>query len=414
MSPSPMKYCSRCVVPLASAVPTGLEASDVCGGCLNAEYERSIDWGGRLEALRKLADRYRSESTYDLIIGVSGGKDSYFQTHFAIKELGLKPLLVTYHGNNYSPEGEENLARMRSAFDADHIVIRPSESALVKMNRLGFFLQGDMNWHAHCGIFTVPFQIAVRYRVPIVLYGEHGFSNLGGMFTPDDMIEFSLRDRVEHALRGFDWSDFTDEGLAEAGAHHLAEGLRPKDLTWGQFPPDDAVSQVGVRGIYLANFVPWDGVRNAEVAMEYGWEPAREAFERTYRTISNLDDIHENGAHDYLKFVKFGYGRGTDHSSKDIRAGRMTRAEAIGIVLEYDHVKPQRDLQRWLGYVGMTEQEFDATADAFRDRRVWWVENGHWKKYCIDGSIRSFGRLLELESTPKGSRLKHQGGGLAN
>ena len=35
--------------------------------------------------------------------------------------------------------------------------------------------------------------------------------------------------------------------------------------------------------------------------------------------------MHENGAHDYLKFIKFRYGRGTDHSTKDIRLGYMNR-----------------------------------------------------------------------------------------
>ncbi len=45
--------------------------------------------------------------------------------------------------------------------------------------------------------------------------------------------------------------------------------------------------------------------------------------------MSNLDDIHENGMHDYLKFVKFGYGRTTDHASKDIRAGIRSRASGI-------------------------------------------------------------------------------------
>ena len=54
---------------------------------------------------------------------------------------------------------------------------------------------------------------------------------------------------------------------------------------------------------------------------KYGWRPAQQPFERTYRRMSNLDDMHENGIHDYLKFMKFGYGRGTDHSCKDIRAG---------------------------------------------------------------------------------------------
>ena len=34
---------------------------------------------------------------------------------------------------------------------------------------------------------------------------------------------------------------------------------------------------------------------------KYDWEPARQPFERTYRKISNLDDMHENGIHDYMK-----------------------------------------------------------------------------------------------------------------
>jgi hypothetical protein len=89
--------------------------------------------------------------------------------------------------------------------------------------------------------------------------------------------------------------------------------------------------------------------------------------------------MHENGAHDYLKYVKFGYGRCTDHASKDIRSGVMSRAEGLAKVRHHDPIKP-RDLQRWLQYVGMTEAEFDAVADTFRDPRVWWYENG-WKRH---------------------------------
>jgi hypothetical protein len=112
----------------------------------------------------------------------------------------------------------------------------------------------------------------------------------------------------------------------------------------------------------------------------YKFEFARQPFERTYRLTSNLDDMHENGIHDYLKFVKFGYGRATDHVSKDIRQGYRTREEGIDMVHVYDHVKPRRDLERWLDYVGMTEAEFDEIADTFRDPRVWRRENGCWIK----------------------------------
>ena len=61
----------------------------------------------------------------------------------------------------------------------------------------------------------------------------------------------------------------------------------------------------------------------------------------------------------------------------------MTREEAIEIVREMDPKKP-RDLKRWLEYVGMKEEEFDKTADKFRDPRVWWRdEEGSWCKHNI-------------------------------
>ena len=101
--------------------------------------------------------------------------------------------------------------------------------------------------------------------------------------------------------------------------------------------------------------------------------------------MSNLDDMHENGIHDYMKFIKFGYGRATDHVCKDIRAKKMTRDEGVAIVRQRDHIK-SKDLHRWLQYVGWTEEEFDKVADTFRDPRVWWKDKeGNWIKDHIWG-----------------------------
>jgi N-acetyl sugar amidotransferase len=387
-----VQYCTRCVYPSLAATPLTFDEEGVCSGCRVAAQKKTIEWAARWNMMKELVDEYRSASSYDILIPVSGGKDSYFQTHVAVKELGLKALLVTYHGNNYLPEGEYNLQRMREVFDVDHVIVRPSIDALVKMNRIGFKLQGDMNWHAHCGIFTVPIQVAVRYKVPLMLWGEHGFMDLGGMYSTSDFVEFTAKYRLEHALRGYDWDDFTDDGLEKLGRPELKEGLRPKDLAWAQYPSDDEIDEVGVRGIYLSNFAPWEANDHVKLVTEkYGWRPAQQPFERTYRTMSNLDDMHENGIHDYLKFIKLGYGRGSDHSCKDIRAGLMTRAQGIEMVRRYDHVKPRRDLERWLAYVGMTEPEFDAVCDRFRDPRVWRVVEGQWVKDNIWGTPSAYG-----------------------
>ncbi len=369
--PNKVTYCSKCVYP-SLAVYITMEEGNVCSGCRVSGQKGGIDWEERQKLLIETIkeSKIKSGANYDCIIPVSGGKDSYFQTHFIKNVLGFNPLLVTYHGNNYLPEGEYNLERMREVFGVDHLIFRPSTSLLIKMNRAGFKLQGDMNWHAHCGIFTYPVQIAVKFKIPILIWGEHGPTDLGGQVSLHDMIEMSARKRLEHDLRGFDWYDFV--GL---------EGIKEEELLWAKYPSDEELEEIGVRGLYLNNFLQWDANKQVMLVMEqYRWKAADQEFERTYRKFSNLDDMHENGIHDYMKYIKFGYGRATDHASKDIRLGKLTRAQGVEMVKKYDHVKPRRDLERWLKYVNMTEEEFDTIADTFRDPRVWWQENGVWKK----------------------------------
>ena len=137
----------------------------------------------------------------------------------------------------------------------------------------------------------------------------------------------------------------------------------------------------------------------------YGWRKAQQPFERTYRMMSNLDDMHENGIHDYLKFVKLGYGRGSDHACKDIRGGLMTREQGIEMVRKYDHVKPRRDLERWLKYVNMSEEEFDRTCDTFRDPRVWRIENGEWVKDDIWNGSSAYGPVSNPDVLEKYRKL---------
>lgn len=372
-----MRYCKRCVYPQI-AVNLLVDDEGICTACRTAEDMDALtdaQWAHRRQLfIRQLeAARKGREGDYDCVIGVSGGKDSYYQVDL-VRSLGFKPLLVTYHGNNYLPEGQANLDRMRHVTGCDHITIGPSVETLVKLNRLAFYKMGDMNWHSHTGIVMTPMRLAIQWKIPLVVWGEIAW-DVAGMYSPDDHVEWSKRTSLEHAMRGYTWKDFVGQ-----------EGLTEQDLAWMKMPSDQEFERSGVRGIYVGNFFKWDPNEHVKLVTEkYGFESARQPFERTYRTFSNLDDMHENGIHDYLKFVKFGYGRGSDHASKDIRSGYLTRSEGIERVRQYDAVKPRRDLERWLAYVGMDEAEFDRVCDGFRDKRVWardadgtWVKDNIW------------------------------------
>lgn len=370
-----MRWCKRCVYPQA-AVNLSLDDDGVCSSCRTFEAFDKLTpefWGQRRKRFERILEETLKDrkGNYDVLIPVSGGKDSYYQTHVICKEYGLKPLLVTYHGNNYLPVADYNRDRMRHVFDADHMVVGPSVDVLRKLNRLCFRKMGDMNWHAHCGIFTVPIQMAVKFDIPLIIWGEIAW-DISGMYEPDDFVEFSARVRHEHGLRGFEWYDLIDDPV---------EKLTARDMNWAKYPTDEEILKVGVRGLYIGNFFKWDPNWHAKlVETEYNWKGAREPFQRTYRTFSNLDDRYENGIHDLLKFVKFGYGRASDHVSKDIRTGYLTRQKGIELVRKHDHVVSE-DLYYWLDYVGMREEEFWRIADGFRDKRVWRKNaGGEWEK----------------------------------
>ena len=372
--PPPMKWCNNCVYPIISATPMLLDDEGICMGCRMADIYNDIDeaeWKRREGILFDILDSNRSKdgSRHDCVIPVSGGKDSYFQAHYVKNVLGLNPLLVTYYGNNYTEVGQRNLLRMKDTLEVDHIIVQPGVGLLRKLNRLGFTAMGDMNWHNHIGIATVPMQIAEQRGIPVVLWGEHGYADICGQYSNDDFFEWTYRNRREHMGRGFEWNYFV--GM---------DGISTQDMLNYRYPSDERLFELGLRGVYLANFIHWDANHHINLVREkYGFEVSDEPFERTYRRMSNLDDMHENGVHDYLKYIKFGYGRCTDHASKDIRSGELSRRQAIELVRKHDSVK-SKDLRRWLDYVGMEESEFDRIADTFRDPRVWSFRDGEWVK----------------------------------
>ncbi len=384
-----IQYCKKCVYPSSSAVPLAFDENGLCSGCRTGGQSFNIDWKSREKKFEGLIEKYQSKNGdgYDCIIPVSGGKDSYFQTHIIKKVYNLNPLLVTYHGNNYTPTGMKNLINMREVFGVDHIFFTPNIEVLKKLNRLGMRIMGDMNWHAHAGIFTYPIKMAVATNTPLMIWGEHGFMDLGGMHSYQDFVEFTYRFRHEHALRGYEWDDFLKH------APKFGEKLTKQELMPWMYPSDEEINRVGVRGIYISNYFKWDAnVHGPLMIKKYGFKESEEPFERTYRRMSNLDDMHENGIHDYMKFIKFGYGRATDHTCKDIRSGLITRHKAVEIVRKMDHIK-SKDLYRWLKYVGWTEKEFDQVADTFRNPRVWWIQNDKWWKDNVWGKPCAYGKV---------------------
>ena len=112
-----------------------------------------------------------------------------------------------------------------------------------------------------------------------------------------DFVEYTARFRKDQLLRGFDWYDMVGDD---------EDPIKENELEAFKYPTDEEIQKVGLRGLFIGNFDPWDANAHMKLVKEkYGWRENPVDFERTYRRFSNLDDMYENGIHDYLKYVKF-------------------------------------------------------------------------------------------------------------
>lgn len=365
-----MRYCQRCLYPENHPLGIVFDSMGVCSGCRVHEEKDSFDWGAREKRLSRLLDsfRNRTSSGYDCVVPVSGARDSYFIVHTLKRRYGMNPLLVSYNRHFNTERGIRNLSYLRTWFDCDYMQMVVSPETVKRVTRETVRKLGSIYWHVLAGQTVWPVQVAVRLKIPLVVWGAHQGLDQVGMYSHADEVEMSRKYRCEHDLLGAEAEDLMGG----------SEGLKEHELRPWFYPHNRELSAVGVRGIYLGNFIPWDSKSQHEAMIrDYGYESAHQ--QRTFDTYNDVDCQHYSGLHDWIKFAKWGYGKVSDHASREIRLRRMTREQGIELVRQYRDTPPA-DRQKMLSWIGFSDKEFETCIDVFRDPRVWRRDtDGNWR-----------------------------------
>jgi hypothetical protein len=205
--------------------------------------------------------------------------------------------------------------------------------------------KGDFCWHCHTGIFAYPMQLAVKFNIPLLIWGEP---------SAEYTSYYGYDEKEEVDERRF--NRFINLGISAEDMEGMIDGVEPRDLDPFRYPPVKDLRRIGVRSICLGSYIPWDV--KSQVAMierELGWQgdevegvPGAYPYEKV--------ECFMQGVRDYLKFIKRGYGRTAHLTSIDIRNGRLDRDTAMQLVGEFDGRRPA-SLDLFLDCVGLTEAE---------------------------------------------------------
>lgn len=388
-----MKYCIKC---LSNDARPHLEFNEegICSACITAmNKDFGIDWKEREENLIRIFDKFRrkQDGIYDCIVPVSGGKDSIYQVHMVKEIYKMNPLCITFRTLARTLRGEENIQALRN-MGVDHIDFSPNPKGVNKITKRAFFEYGDCSLLDHLAIYSIIPNLAKKFNIPLVIWGENPLMEYGGDISDQNMNQLT-RDffKKHNILKGKSLEDWLDENLTLEEVQSLI------------YPTDLELDELGYNPIFIGYYLPWDAQKNKEIAVKYGFKV------REYGPIMGLYDYADLDCiniviHHYFKWLKFGFNRITDNASNEIRKGRMTRDEGIKIARQMDGLKPPKEfIKAFCNQIDISVKDFWQVAEKFRNLEIWEKnENGEWciKKW-IDGNelIDNFGhtQLMEKE-----------------
>lgn len=346
-----MKYCKKCLQP-DTRPKISFNDEGVCYACEYEEIKTKIDWHAREAELHEIAKwAKKNSSSYDCVIGISGGKDSTFQALYAKEKLGLNVLLVNGEPDNITELGRANIDNLiNKGFDC--IKLRPNPLIARKIAKRAFYEYGNLVKPSEYALWASAYIIADKFDIPLIIQGENAALTLG-------VLNSGL------GVDGNAWNVNKGDTLNNCNASDWADcETSVQELSMYQFPDvkkmENKFGGVGIKAIYLQYYAQeWSVNYNADFAIARGLKCREDSpYDIGMYKLNCSLDSDMGIANQMVKYYKFGFGFTTDLVCYDIREGRLSREEAKSLVNQYDGKCSEKYLKKYCDYIGISMEEF--------------------------------------------------------
>ncbi len=354
-------WCSSCLN-TSTRPRISFDKNGICNACLWKEEKKKINWSARAKELNSIFTKLKKKrsSNFDLIIPVSGGKDGSYVTHICKTRYKLNPLCVTVNPPLRTKLGVANLENFKK-YNLNLLEINLPSDTHKLLNKYGFINQGRPLYGWLIGIFTSVIKVAVNFNINLIMYGEDGEAEYGGV------------SKLKHSVL-FDSKFVKKNYFSDQYEKTMKLIKNNNDKHWWEFPR----KKNEVKMTHWSYFENWDSYRNYVVAKKnFGILEKSEKNVGTYTNFSQNDTLLYD-LHTYLMFLKFGFGRANQDAGIDIRRGAITRDQAIQLVDIYDNEFPYYALKDYLEYFEMSEKLFFRVIDKFANKKLFKKVKNKW------------------------------------
>ena len=178
------------------------------------------------------------------------------------------------------------------------------------------------------GRTNFPLQMAVKYGVPLIMYGENGEVEYSGDINANVPNEKSKTTTI-----------IIFQGYLQK---HRRGSVSQKLIYHPSWRQVIAVLLKIIPKFIFSYYKFWDPQGNYYYCKQHtNFEPNPERSEGTFSKYTSLDDKID-GFHYYLSYIKFGIGRATSDTTHESRDDKITREEGVALVKRYDHEFPKK------------------------------------------------------------------------
>jgi N-acetyl sugar amidotransferase len=353
------RQCKKCLNNDSNPYGFYLDYDGICVACKRFEEKRKFN----IQDLELLVDRYKNKHTYDCILPISGGKDSWFLVDFVTKTLNLHPLCVSYNSHFTTPQGFMNLTFLKEAYDLDVVNYTLNPEIVKRVTRHTFWKYGNPMWHVQAGSNAVAINAAVDFKIPLVIFARNQAQIHGGVYSKNQLPEYSK----------FAWEEFDlrSQNISEISK---ISGVKEQDLSLLNYPENGRIAELGLRGIYLSNYMEWDSYQQFwKLNNNHQWSGYSNSS--TLYSYQHSDNWLYEGVHDYMRWLKLGHGKIMDNLNQEIRHGRISRNIAESIFLEMQRKPWEEQIDKFCSYLGISKKSFDFIANQHRNLRYYDTNN---------------------------------------
>jgi hypothetical protein len=301
-------------------------------------------------------------------VPVSGGKDSITQVVRASQH-GARILAICVDYGVKTEIGRHNLDVVPSIGERVHLqVYRPPLQIHRKLILRGLRDFGDPDLFSHTLLHAYPLHQALALQVPLVVLGENSADVYGGTSDIAHLSEMTRSWFETYAVSGHNNVMTTADEI----------GVDRSLLRYYDFP--DAIENSMTNTVFLSSYYRWDSEEHFKIASQHGFRSLDSAREGTFKTYVGIDE-HINRIHQYLKLLKFGYGRATDHVCEEIRLGRIDREVGRELILAHELQPPSAEAMGAVSdFLGITPNELASEMEAWRNLELWEsLQDGHYR-----------------------------------